>query len=271
MAFLIASLIFIGGLVFSFRSQPEIFSNLSWAPVIFLMVVLVPMTLFTNAVEVLYLGQLTKQGFRLPEAFSISILANAANLLPIPGGLLVKTGALKAKGNTLKTSFGATIAIALIWLAVSFIYSGAWLVSYVLWAALIFMVIGFVTFAVMLIFAQRLGVDHILFFKILVLKVVATLIATLRLMVCLMALGVSADFAKSAVMSAASVISSAALIFPGGLGFREFVTAGLGEIIGISAAYGYMAAVLNRFAGIAVLAPVAMTLARMNRPEKTIS
>ncbi|MEP3891165.1 MAG: lysylphosphatidylglycerol synthase domain-containing protein [Hellea sp.] len=259
-AFLIALAIFAVGLLACFLSAPDIFTQVTLKPFLVVLCLGVPLTLLLNAIELILTGRLIDKKIGFSFAFKMTLFGTAANMLPIPGGAVVRIAALKTKGAELTEGTRATFAVGIIWLGVSLIYSGYWMASYS------YALGGLTAFGgvAALLLGSVLGLmrykKFAVIFQIILLKVLATILVTLRLIFCLLALGSAVSFSAAGTMTAANVIGSAVMIVPAGIGINEGMTAVLAQVAGMSAALGFMAALINRLAGLLALCPITLYL-----------
>jgi len=259
-AFAVAALIFAAGLTASFMATPDLVSNINWAPFFVVMFVAVPISIVLTALEMILTGRLLMQDFSFTQAIKISILGGAANMLPLPGGTVVRIAALREKGAPVAHGLRVTVIAGAIWLGVAFLFSGLWMLSFSALASFAMMLAGAVALAAGFIFGVKIYSNPGVLSQITAVKFTATVLEAIQVMLCFQALGLSAGFAAAATLSASGVVGSAVSIVPAGLGVREIVSASLASIIGLSAAYGFLAASLNRVAGLIVLCVLALIL-----------
>jgi uncharacterized protein (TIRG00374 family) len=82
----------------------------------------------------------------------------------------------------------------------------------------------------------------------------------IRFYLCLLALGVEPGFIRAAIPTVAGALGSLVGIVPAGLGVREFAAGALGAAVGLSPEASFMAALLMRVCGLAILVPTALAL-----------
>ncbi|NRD90097.1 hypothetical protein C8024_12465 [Sphingopyxis sp. BSNA05] len=124
---LVAVFALVAGIYFSFRSQPDLFRDARLLPIVILALFAVPVTIYFNALEFVLSGRLLGYKVGLKSAAETSVIGGVANMLPLPGGVLVRVAALKAEGASVAKSTSVIAFVAFIWAAISFGYSGAWL------------------------------------------------------------------------------------------------------------------------------------------------
>ncbi len=259
-AFALAALVFAAGLIASFIATPDLFSNISWTPFLVVMFVAVPISIILSALEMILTGRLLRQGFSFTQAIKISILGGAANMLPLPGGTVVRVAALREKGAPVADGLRATVIAGAIWLGVAFVFSGLWMLGFSVVTGSLMSFLGAITLATGFIFGLRAYSNPDVLSQIALVKLSATVLEAVQIMLCLQALGIVADFAVAATLSVSGVVGSAVSIVPAGLGVREIVSASLASVIGLTAAYGFLAATLNRIASLTILGALAIAM-----------
>ena len=203
------------------------------------------------------------------EGVRVSIVATAANMLPIPGSALVRTQALATSGSGYKKATATTFTVG-----------AAWMGSTATLAAILGLATGTIAAgaAVGAIGVAFLGVSYVLlhraqpptgigdmFGRILAIESGAAIVGALRFFGILYALGIDISAPQAMALALASVIASASGIFPAGIGIREALAGAIGAIVGLPAASGVAAAATDRVAGLFVLAALTGLLMWHNR------
>ena len=259
-AFIIAFAIFAAGLAACFISAPDIFTQIDLRPFLVVLCLGVPLTLLLNAIELILTGRLIDKKIDFAFAFKMTLFGTAANMLPLPGGAVVRIAALKTRGAQLGEGTRVTFAVGIIWLGVSLIYSGYWMTGFSYILGVLTALAGLAAMLLGSMLGLKQHKKRAVILQIILLKVFATILVTLRLIFCLWALGSLVSFSVAGTMTAANVIGSAVMIVPAGIGINEGMTALLAQIAGISAAIGFMAALINRLAGLLALCPITLYL-----------
>ena len=260
----IASVVFVLGIVVSLWSQPSLLINSHLSHLAFLTFILVPISIFINGLEYFYIAKLGgAKEVELKGAIAITIIGSAANMLPLPGALAVRIGAMKAKGITVKRGaylsilgFGLWGGVAACISAISMFNLKATPEAYYLIICGVIGIIVSLTF--LYLFNPKLHLVAALLFQ----RLSMVLLDALRMYICLLALGIDIELLQSGLLVLGSLLGSAVSIVPAGLGVREVVTATLAPYIGVTAAAGFMAATLNRIFGLAVVSMIAYILSK---------
>lgn len=227
-------------------------------------------TIWLNAAEFEVQARLLTVHKSKGEALRVSVLGTAANLLPLPGAVLVRTQALARGGVGYGAATGTTVVAATTWLGATGLAAGAGALLIGGW----FIGTACVVAGALLCYVGRLlsrrfpGGTFSTWGFLLSVELALTLVSALRLLLILVALGLDVEPGQALAMTIAGALASATGIFPAGLGLREALTAGVGSLASLDAAAGFTAAAADRIAGLVVLGIA--TLAVMAAP-RTVS
>lgn len=261
---------FIAMSVLGYRSLPDDREPLNVGLLVLLMVVGGPAMLLVTANEYRLLGRMCQVDINYRSALGVTVAAAAANLLPLPGAVLVRSGDLAGRGAgarriaTSITSLGLTfVAVAALSAAIAFALADQPL------AAAIAFVIGLALIVGVSIVQHRVVgsawkrlVGTALWIETQVMAVVVA-----RLAVVLAAMGVPTGLIESVVLGSASVLSTAIAIFPGGLGLREGLSGVLGAVVGIEVSTGVVASAIDRITYLVSLAILSLGSLAWRRKE----
>lgn len=262
---------FILGIYLSYRAQPDLLTNLNWGFVALVSCVGVPTIVILNIFEFQTSAKLLGQRFSFAQAAEITIIGSVANMLPIPGGTVVRVAALKAGGASIKRGTSATLLVSGLWIGISFIYSGLWLLGLgitTLNLGILFVFGGMGALAICIFLSLKLSNDWSVILQLAFLKVGLVLVDAARLFLCLLALGSMTSFGHASVLAVSGVLGAAVSIVPAGLGIREGAAAMLAPVVSVSIASAYLGASLNRIIGLAVMAPIALYLSLRRNKAK---
>ncbi|MCC5947075.1 MAG: flippase-like domain-containing protein [Nitriliruptoraceae bacterium] len=245
------------------RIDPD---QLRWGPLVIAAVIGVPAAVAMNAMEFWCSAWATGTRLGWRRALRTTILATAANLLPLPGGPLVRIHALQRVGTGLGRAGQVTAGIGVIWVGVAALVAGggaaaagatAGLVVGALLAAASLLGAG----VLMLVRASADGRRLRSVVGVLTIEAVSVLVSAARLWLVLLALGEPGTLPMVLVLAVAGVLATAVGIVPAGLGVREGLSALLAEAVGLPAALGFLASLVDRVLGLVVVAPVGLWLA----------
>lgn len=246
-----ALILFLVGLGWSFHEMKIDPSMLRWLPILFAVIFTVP-SLWFNALELQLCARAAEARINITDAIGYSNIATWANLLPLPGSVLVRGGALVKNGASLARSGAVVVASGLLWLAIACGLSTAGIVWVRSSVEAAFMVgwIFLVPVCATVGWIWWLS-DAMTALAFVAIRPVLLALMLGRLYWCFAAIGVSVGPVDVAVYSAASVLGSAAGIVPAGLGASEAIAAMLALFVGALPAAAFLSLGLSRVVGLA--------------------
>ena len=256
--------------VWAWRSSDLAFGDLEWLPIVVLFAVAAPVSLLLKAAEFRVAAAIADQRPGVGRCLDVAVLSSAANLLPLPGSLLVTVQSLSEDGTTYGTAVNASAVPGLTWLSITgLVGGGAIAIEGNLWLGLAVAAGGLVVATVAAtMFVRTAPVEGRVILGGVIVLVEAGWLATsaLRLGLAVAALGVSIDPLQAVALSVAGAITVAIGFFPGGLGVREALIAALAPIIGLELDTGVLLGTLDRIVWLAFLAlAAAASIAAANR------
>lgn len=262
----LAALAFAAGIIVSAHAEPQLVTDIDWR-VILLLLIPVLIAIALNCCEFILCGRMIGQRISWRIAVETTVVGGVANMLPLPGGMLVRIAALKSAGASVSRGGGVTLLAAMTWLGIASAYSGVWLVAcgHAALGSTVFLSGAAITAA-----AFRLGMavsgGWRLPLQLCCVRAALTLFDALRLLLCFAALGDAAHFSQVSVLTVSSFLGAAFSLVPAGLGIREGAAALIAGLVGLTASSAYLATSLNRVLGLLVAAPLAIYIA-MHRTE----
>lgn len=242
-------------------------SQVQLAPLVLVATVGVPLTVVSNAAEYRLTARATGVAIPWWSALRTTLLATAANLLPLPGGPLVRLQALRQSGVAGGRATQVTLAAGISWIAVAAgVAAAGALVAGAAWGvvaplAALTLVSGGGAYALLSSAADRARVPFGRIAAALVaVELLSVAAAALRLWLVLEAVGAPGGVPAAAVLALAGVLGTVVGVVPAGLGVREALSALLAVAVALPAATGFLISVVDRVVGLAVVAPVAMLL-----------
>jgi hypothetical protein len=267
-ALLVAAAVFVVVAVLGWRNLPADQRHLHVGAALAVLLVLAPVTTLLNGLEFAGSARLVGQHASLSMSVRVAVLATAANLLPLPGAVLVRVEAMRRGGAGVKRSTAASGAAALLWGSAAAVLAGAALVvgqpALGLGLLAVGVVAGVAGAAAGAQVARRSHVERAgaEVLRLYAVEVGTVSVGALRLVVIGAGLGGSIGFGQGAGLGLANVAAAAAGVFPGGLGLREALSAALAPILELPAAVGAVAASFDRLLGLPVVVVAALVLAR---------
>lgn len=213
-----------------------------------------PVILLANAAELTLVGRLVDVHLPYRTSLVTSVTASAANILPLPGSVLVRSWVLNRGGASARQVVGANAMAGVAWLVATFALTGLAAVIGGFpagWLLVVAAVAGTVPLGLMV---NRTGHGRPLTVAALFGVEVSTVLAELgRYWVVLAALGVDSDLTVVSALVLANALATATGLFPGGLGVRELIAGVLGSFISLSAGVAITASASDRIATSVVL------------------
>ncbi|HVX19245.1 MAG TPA: hypothetical protein VHA73_14545 [Acidimicrobiales bacterium] len=236
-----------------------------WAFLV-LALVATPLTVAVNAAEYRAAAAVAGHQVGWPAALRLTVLSIAANLLPLPGGVAIRTQAMRQLGSTYKRALFANAAAGLAWVGVGCLAIGALLAATDerLVAGIVLLVIGLAT--LLALWRSLLRNDareasrhlgRLVWVELLTVGVSAGSIALGFAM-----LGFHVSAAQAVALAGSVILSTAIGIFPAGLGIRELLAGAIGAVVDLRAVTAVAAVAAERVAiliGMAITSVVVLT------------
>jgi hypothetical protein len=248
-------------------------SEIDWTAILIAFCVAAPATLGLKMLEYDAAARLIGSRAHFRRALDVAIVSSAANLLPIPGSLLVTAHSLSAQGATYGEAAFASAIPSLAWLGIAGIIGGLGVVvagNSVVGAILAVGGIACVGVAgfMFLRTAPARGRPQ-LAVRIIVIETSWVGLSGFRMWLALRAIGVAATPAQVLALAVAGAMAVAIGFLPAGIGAREALIALLSPIINLPLSQGVVLGVIDRVVWITflALAAVAVAIWRSSHPE----
>lgn len=243
-----ALLVFLVSLGVAFRHLPA----LELRPELLLVVAVGAAAVFgINTAELRISGHLSRRRLAWSDAAEKTLWATAANLLPLPGGSLIRLQAVADGPDGWSRATRCTLVPSTGWFAATFLAAGAAL-AYLGWSALglTAVVLGLAGSLItwLLMPPERTSAETLASLSVLEFGFVAA--SALRLVALFAALGHPIDPLPAVVLTTASVLATAAGVFPGGLGLRELLSATVAPLLGLPPSVAVLVSALDRVVGL---------------------
>lgn len=264
----VALLLFIGTGVLAFRDLPSIDAPPRWWLLVVAGGLGVPGIALLNSLEYRLMGKLVEHRVGGWDAMRVTVVASAANLLPIPGAAVVRMEGLRRSGARVRHALNATVVIGLGWVGTTAVVVGVVQAVARPWFALAFGASGLVLLAgaFTLVARARGVVDATRALSLLVsIETGFALTAGFKLWLTAHALHLSCSPAQAISLTAAAVLAAAAGLLPGGLGLREALAAALAPAVGMPAAVGLVITAIDRVVSLVALALLAVAVIALER------
>ncbi len=222
-----------------------------------------PATLWVNVMEFRISAVLVGQRAPWSRSLRIAVLSAASNLLPVPGSVVVRAGALREGGSPAPASVAATGVVGLTWLGVGAVVASLGLgFADARWLAATFAAGGTVLLGAAAWISTSIhpGKGLRTWLAVVGVESAAIGITAIRLALIMSSLGVSSALRGGAALAVSGAIASAIGVVPGGLGVRETVAALIGTAVGVTPSIGFLASAIDRIVDLAWYAPLALAL-----------
>jgi hypothetical protein len=248
-------------------------SEIDWVALLVAFCVAAPATLVLKAFEYDAAARLIGARARPRRALEVAIVSSAANLLPIPGSLLVTAHSLSEQGATYGEAAFASVIPSLTWLAIAGVIGGISVV--IAGNAIVGAVLAvggggcLAVAAVMFLRSAPTAGRAELAFRILVIETLWVALGGFRMWLALRAIGVAATPAQVLALAVAGAMAIAIGFLPAGLGAREALIAVLSPIVNLPLSTGVVVGVIDRVVWISflALAAIAFSVWRSMHPD----
>jgi len=219
----VASLIFLAGTYRAFSTLAISPAELRGAPLLILAALIFP-SLVYGGIGLSLLARSADLSMPVGKATLISAYAYLAEMLPLPGGAVIRTGALMQAGSTLGRSSALVLLTAILWVSLATLGAGftLWPISAHVAAPLL--VIGGLTSAAIFIWLWSIG-GAVVALSTLAHRIAGILLTALRLTLAFAALHMPMSFSQTFPFVLAILLGSASSIAPAGLGVSESLAA----------------------------------------------
>ena len=246
---ILAALVFIGGFALSVSRLDLKPADISIAYLLLSGVIIVPLAFTYGAFNFMIMARGAGLKVSFSRAFKITCVAQFAEFLPIPGGALVRGGALMERGTGAIDSAAHVTVNALLWVACSAVVGGLSL-GLANPVALVIFLAGCLGIAGCSAWLSRKASTGIAL-AALAMRFVGLVFAGARLFAAFAAIGITLAVLDLYPFVFATILGSAAAIAPGGLGISEVAAAALATISTIPPEAAFLAVALNRLIGFA--------------------
>lgn len=256
--------LFGAGFAYAFANLPPLHSRPNWALLTLVLAVGVPLSLLWNAAE--YILTLRVIGRRAPisRTARISVLAAAANLLPIPGSVLVRGREMYRISGAGRDVVRATATIGMAFLGTAALSTGAFLIAPgPTWLAVGCLLMGTVLLSGSYVLLRGTSRPRSTLVVLVLVEAGSVFTKAFRYYVVLRALRYQPGAQEVFALTLMSVIALATGIFPGGIGGSELLAAAISPLIRLPIAVGVITSAIDnlvQFIGLAI--PTALVVSR---------
>ena len=184
--------------------------------------------------------------FHYLESLKVVVYGGLANMLPLPGGLMVRIGALQQRIGAQKSLYGNAIGV-LVWISLGALSACvALFFETTLISPIPFLLFFVISIAAVFAFAVFTHAEMGAFLSLCGVQCILALTNILRLWLICVALGYLVAPAFPALVSLGEIVASSAGIVPGGMGLAETIAAVIAKVFDHSPVLGFAIAGTNR-------------------------
>ena len=260
--------------VWAWHSSGLTSGEINRKPIVAAFVVAAPASLGLKAAEFVVAARVAGHGTDLRRSVDVAVLSSAANLLPLPGSLIVTVRSLSEDGSPYGRAVAAGTVPGLAWLAMTGVVGGVAIsIEGAAWLGLLVVAGGLgAGVGAAALFGSTAPAEGRVALVLTILAVEAgwLVVSAARLGLAVTALGISVQPTQAVALSVAGALTVAIGFFPGGLGVREALIAGLAPLIGLPFNTGVLVGSLDRVVWLAFLAlAVGVSLLSRTGPHTT--
>lgn len=250
------------GAVLAWGSRPDVPTEPQLWRLALAVAVVVPAHVALNGAELLVMARIGRNRMPVGEAARVTVLSSAANLLPIPGAVLIRTRALQRLGATGRHALSVAVVVGLGWVATACAAAGVLLlVVDPTVAGAAFLAAGLTgLLATWLLLGRYPARRPHAFAGLVAVELASTLVGGLRLHLAITGMGYHVDYPAAVALSLSGPLASLVGVFPGGLGLREGIAAAIAPLVGLAAAIALLATIVDRVFGAVVQGVLSLAL-----------
>jgi uncharacterized membrane protein YbhN (UPF0104 family) len=250
---------------------PPIDRPIRWELILVAGLVCVPVITALNAFEYRAMAHFADHHPPALEIVQVSIMGSAANLLPVPGAVVVRLANLHKGGVRVTRGLNLTAIIGITWVGSACVLGGiAQLFSHPGFGA-VALALGVSLMTVSLVLLARLleaGTRLRGAVELVAIEIGFVTMQALRLFLVAAALRFDVSFDQATALVIAAVSAAAIGFLPAGLGAREAIAALLAPIVGFPAAVGLVITAVDRVVNLVVLSVFAGIVTYVTRRHR---
>lgn len=251
------------GSVIAWQARPDdVSAELNFVMLGLSVALAAPLHVALNGAELMVMARISRKRMKVTEAARVTILSSAANLLPVPGAVLIRTRALQRLGTTGRHALSVTVVVGLGWVATACALAGVLVgIDDPGAPALVFGIAGVAGLSATWVLMARYPAPRArAFAELVAVEALSSLVGGVRVWLAIRGMGYDANLATGIALSLSGPLSSLVGIFPGGLGLREAIAAALAPAVGIAASVALLATIVDRIIGAVVQAAMGVIM-----------
>lgn len=243
-----ACVLFVAATVVAYIQLPDADVALEVVPLVGVIGIGTLTAVVTNALEFAVLARLLGHSTHVQEALRISVFSSAANLLPIPGSVVIRFQVFRRRGSRIRDISLGVAVVGLVFLGVTGLLCGfAILATKDVSVGLILLMGGGVLSSAGLLFARSLpGRSRGALVALVLVEAACVISLAARTLLVLLGMGLSVSVAQVMALTAGGVAGVAVAIVPAGIGVRELVAGAFSPLVDLPVAVGIFSGALDR-------------------------
>jgi uncharacterized membrane protein YbhN (UPF0104 family) len=260
-----AGLLFVSGSYWSFQQVGISPAELKLGPLTILACLMVPSLLY-GGLGLNLLARSARLSIPLGKASVIAAYAYLAEMLPIPGGAIIRATALMKAGGSLQRSSALVLLTAILWISLAMLGTGLALLQTHQHLAVPALLVG--GGSAIPIFGWLWSTAGIaIAVQTLLHRIAGIALMAVRLQFAFAVLHTSIDFTQTLPFALASLIGSASSIAPAGLGVSESLAALTATVSAYPPSTAFLAVGIDRLLSLVACACVAL-FTQLRRPNE---
>lgn len=260
----LASVALLAATAWAWSSTEIELDDLRWTPIVLAFLVGGPASIAMKAAGFVVSARMVGQRPAPARTLEVAVVSSAANLLPVPGSLLVTIRSLSEDGSTYGNAIAAGTVPGLAWLGFAGIFGGVAIgVEGAPWLSVVVVGLGLAaSIGAVVLFRRVVPVEGRgrLFIGLVAAQAGWLAVSALRLGLAMSAVGLDYGIGQAISLSVAGATSTAVGFVPGGLGVREALIAALSPLIGLPLDAGVLVGTIDRLIWLAFLAVATFVL-----------
>jgi uncharacterized membrane protein YbhN (UPF0104 family) len=250
-ALVIAVVVLAVGLAYALRAWPVSWGEIQWPWLAGVLLLGVPLIALANAYRFDLSFRLAGQQRRFGTLLRAAVLSSAANMLPLPGGLLVRIAYLQNAETGLRRATWITFTVSAVWIALACLMTalalaalGSYMLSAVMFGS------GLLLTGWSLWSLSNLPGGWRVLLRLVPLETVVFAVQATRFLWCFFAIGYEGAWIQGLALSVANVSGAVVSIVPAGLGINELTAVLIAPFAGLEPGATFIAVLLDRVATI---------------------
>ncbi len=244
----IALAVFIAGTAWSIERVGVTIAQVRFDHLLALLCILVPASILHAAICFIVMARATNMRVTVEHAFRVASIAQLAEFLPLPGGAIVRTGALVQLGTRTAHATSHVLAGAILWVACAAAAAGLSLGAATA-AGQVLLIVGGAGVALCVAWLVNQA-GWAIAIATLALRLIGLGLSGLRILTAFLAIGVSLALVDVYPFAFATIAGSASSLAPGGLGVGEALAMSISTLTLIDPGAAFLAVGINRIAGL---------------------